>query len=917
MSSIKTTQIDGDVSVGRNVSLGGKAEIAGSAHIGHNLKVDGWLEAPNIKGANKGVFLTVQALREAYPNPHDGWMAGVGASTPFTAYIGNGGDWVATGGTIDVTVDTPEVSALRDAVDAFSSEVSSMRDEMADVWEASERALDDIATAKQDAMNAIEEAVSGVSVSYETIEGGNVQLKGSGGSEAIMPATKADIVNYDNTQSTINADNAQNAIDFISESLLENYLCQKADYKFLGVVGGIKANGSTETTSSSAVRSTSKMKVHPGDIIIAKGYCSASYSAITVYDSENTIINKIIGRSPQGAAVQASHIFIATAEADTVIITLATGKSPGFAYKDMIEIKFYHPSLLLSEINKSLRNVGEVSIDCDRLTWNTGNYTCTGNSTGYKWNTPTLEVCAPIHINDIPMVRVTGMLSTNSCGINFFNASLQSIGYDSPEGGYVYGIREPRLVSLPSGTEYIVFTRYIDQQTRGKAQLSLITQSKSDSIRPQSASQLFSPFAETLESFNNKNPSTPLVRQTVFGKNTDPYSTQSNRRSPALCVTNDGSFLAVCGMSESDSDASNYSALLARKAQGEDSWTYNIVLPYDSTNKNKYMNMAFCIDRTGAHGSAGRIYLFAIKITVNKDSSSTARNDGYAAYASTNEMDTVYIYSDDDGVTWSEQQSTKSSWDTNTYRSAWPGPASGIQLTDGTLVMPAEFIAGFQNSESFATKKTKYSIHSGILYKTPGNDWQFLPNMQEYWNNEDFVLEGAEPNSILLNCRLERERHKRKLYQVDINNGSFSQIDYDFDPWLVCQQAAQKCNINSKSLYLLSANDPYKDVPAINNRTNYNRSRMTVWTSTDGIRWMRALLADKNISWGYSAVASYNNITGIVYEKTDIISSSSTYDYIAFIDLTPANQLLLDNVEIANLPLEQRLSLLRERLLPE
>ena len=44
MSSIKTTQIDGDVSVGRNVAIGGKADIAGSAHIGHNLKVDGWLE---------------------------------------------------------------------------------------------------------------------------------------------------------------------------------------------------------------------------------------------------------------------------------------------------------------------------------------------------------------------------------------------------------------------------------------------------------------------------------------------------------------------------------------------------------------------------------------------------------------------------------------------------------------------------------------------------------------------------------------------------------------------------------------------------------------------------------------------------------------------------------------------------------
>ena len=127
MSSIKTTQLDGDISVGRNVAIGGKAQVAGSAHIGHNLKVDGWLDAPNIKGANKGVFLTVQALREAYPNPHDGWMAGVGASTPFTAYIGNGGDWVATGGTIEVTADMSEyiegVGHLQDDIDHLKTRV--------------------------------------------------------------------------------------------------------------------------------------------------------------------------------------------------------------------------------------------------------------------------------------------------------------------------------------------------------------------------------------------------------------------------------------------------------------------------------------------------------------------------------------------------------------------------------------------------------------------------------------------------------------------------------------------------------------------------------------------------------------------------------------------------------------------------
>ena len=128
MSSIKTIHIDGDVSVGRNVAMGGKLDVSGSATIGHNLKVDGWLEAANIKGVNKGVFLTVSELREAYPSPHDGWMACVGSSTPFAAYIGKGGDWVATGGTVNVNVDmgtyTEAVSQLQDDINAVKAAVS-------------------------------------------------------------------------------------------------------------------------------------------------------------------------------------------------------------------------------------------------------------------------------------------------------------------------------------------------------------------------------------------------------------------------------------------------------------------------------------------------------------------------------------------------------------------------------------------------------------------------------------------------------------------------------------------------------------------------------------------------------------------------------------------------------------------------
>lgn len=114
MSSIKTTQIDGDVSVGRNVAIGGKARVAGSATIGHNLKVEGWLEAPNIKDINnKGLFASSSALEAAYPTPRVGWWAMVGDSSPFAIYRCNSaGTWTATGGTasVSLTIDAETIA---------------------------------------------------------------------------------------------------------------------------------------------------------------------------------------------------------------------------------------------------------------------------------------------------------------------------------------------------------------------------------------------------------------------------------------------------------------------------------------------------------------------------------------------------------------------------------------------------------------------------------------------------------------------------------------------------------------------------------------------------------------------------------------------------------------------------------------
>ncbi|MCM1376944.1 MAG: hypothetical protein NC186_00660 [Prevotella sp.] len=66
--------------------------------ISGNLRVEGWLDAPNIRGFLKGLFPSVGALMEAFPRPLPGWAALVGESLPAKVYVAAEGTWRATGG---------------------------------------------------------------------------------------------------------------------------------------------------------------------------------------------------------------------------------------------------------------------------------------------------------------------------------------------------------------------------------------------------------------------------------------------------------------------------------------------------------------------------------------------------------------------------------------------------------------------------------------------------------------------------------------------------------------------------------------------------------------------------------------------------------------------------------------------------
>ena len=119
-----------DVAVGGNAMIGGDAHIHGNAHAHHNLVVDGWLDAKNIRGANRGIYLTVEDLMRYNPHPREGWFAGVGASSPFAAYVCRMGVWMPTGGTIAINVDmssyTREVAFLRAEIQRLANIVANI-----------------------------------------------------------------------------------------------------------------------------------------------------------------------------------------------------------------------------------------------------------------------------------------------------------------------------------------------------------------------------------------------------------------------------------------------------------------------------------------------------------------------------------------------------------------------------------------------------------------------------------------------------------------------------------------------------------------------------------------------------------------------------------------------------------------------
>lgn len=92
-------------------------QSAGPACFHSGVVIKGHLDAPNIKGFIKGLFPTLDRLKELYPEPRDGWCALVGDTLPAPLYRASGLRWEPTGTTTGLpAIEADGVSAGLDSI---------------------------------------------------------------------------------------------------------------------------------------------------------------------------------------------------------------------------------------------------------------------------------------------------------------------------------------------------------------------------------------------------------------------------------------------------------------------------------------------------------------------------------------------------------------------------------------------------------------------------------------------------------------------------------------------------------------------------------------------------------------------------------------------------------------------------------
>lgn len=209
----------------------------------------------------------------------------------------------------------------------------------------------------------------------------------------------------------------------------------------------------------------------------------------------------------------------------------------------------------------------------------------------------------------------------------------------------------------------------------------------------------------------------------------------------------------------------------------------------------------------------------------------------------------VYKYSDDEGLTWSEEISLEHLKD-DSMVSLFPAPGKGITMSNGILVVPCQI----RTDE----KEGRPSIQSCIIIsKDHSKTWEFKGGRVEGFSSECQVVE-LDNGELMLNCR-SYASYRCVYLSKDLGQtwGAHSTNCNTLVEPYACQASLDKTHINEESVYVFC-----------NPNSLQERDHITLKISQDTVNWQEARLLVEERTDGYSCICSKKDTLYIAVERT-------------------------------------------------
>lgn len=306
-------------------------------------------------------------------------------------------------------------------------------------------------------------------------------------------------------------------------------------------------------------------------------------------------------------------------------------------------------------------------------------------------------------------------------------------------------------------------------------------------------------------------------------------------RIPGIVVTKAGTILAYCEERTSTSDQSDMNITCRRSTDNGETWEDAVTLA-DGISTSHTMNNPVMIadDQGGVH------FLHCID------------------YGTGDIGGLYYRYSDDDGITWSDEVDLTEFTNPDEWFRIASGPGHGIQHSNGTLISPIwrtdpeEEESGLGSSPDYYGCATMYSEDYGATWQIG----EVIKSSETVSGPNEPTIAELSDGTLLMNCRTKSQSYRAVTYS---NTGYDGWTDLVLDENLPCP----KCYGS-----ILSTGDA---LLFVNPDSQTARENITVKISyDDGQSWSALKLVQEEVSMGYADLAiNDDGQIFVLYESTE------------------------------------------------